>query len=136
MVVDVRKHVQQGNLGVGAAELGESNVAGHAVLIATSWDLRWPAPEYLDRKPYLSEDGAELLRERGARLVGIDTWNIDDVADGRRPAHSILLRVGIPIVENLRGLDALPRSGFRFFAAPLPFQGGSAVPVRAFAIVD
>jgi kynurenine formamidase len=136
VVVDARERVQQGNLGVDAAAIGDLDVGGRAVLIATGWDRHWPAPAYLDRKPYLTADGAELLRDRGAVLAGLDTWNIDDVSDRTRPAHSILLRAGIPIVENLRGLDELPRSGFRFFAAPLPFRGGSAIPVRAFALVE
>jgi kynurenine formamidase len=136
VVVDARSRVEHGEFGVGVAEIGERDVAGRAVLLLTGWDRRWPEPTYLRTKPYLTADGARLLRERGAALVGIDTWNIDDVADGTRPAHSVLLRAGIPIVENLRGLDRLPLDGFRFFAAPLPFRGGSAIPVRAFALVD
>jgi kynurenine formamidase len=136
IVVDVRERIGQGNPSVGIHEIEDAEVAGRAVLIATGWDRRWPTPAYLEEKPFLTEEGAVFLRDRGAALVGIDTWNVDDVADRRRPAHSALLRVGIPIVENLRGLDSLPRSGFRFFAAPLPFRGGSAIPVRAFAIVD
>jgi kynurenine formamidase len=106
------------------------------VLVASGWDRRWPRADYLGTKPYLTSDGAMWLRDEGAILVGIDTWNVDDVGDWARPAHSILLGAGIPIVENLRGLDALTRDGFRFFAAPLPFRGGSAIPVRAFALLD
>jgi arylformamidase len=136
VVVDARKHVHQGRLGVGPAEIGDLDVGGKAVLIATGWDRHWSSPAYLERKPYLTGDGATVLRDRGAVLVGLDTWNVDDVEDRGRPAHSILLRAGIPIVENLRGLDALPGTGFRFFAAPLPFRGGSAIPVRAFAVID
>jgi len=136
VVIDARKQVERGNLAVGAAEIGELDVGGKTVLIATGWDRRWPSPAYLERKPYLTGGGAGALRDRGAILVGLDTWNIDDVADRGRPAHSVLLRAGIPIVENLRGLDSLPLSGYRFFAAPLPFRGGSAIPVRAFALVD
>jgi kynurenine formamidase len=136
VVLDARERVEQGNHAVGVAEIADLDVRGKAVLIATGWDSRWPSPEYLERKPYLTGDGAEVLRDRGAILVGLDTWNIDDVADRGRPAHSVLLRAGITIVENLRGLELLPSSGFLFFAAPLPFRDGSAIPVRAFALVD
>jgi arylformamidase len=136
VVIDARVQVRQGKLGVGPAQIGEVDVDGRAVLIATGWDRHWSSPAYLRRKPFLAGDGAALLRDRGAVLVGLDTWNIDDVEDRSRPAHSVLLGAGIPIVENLRGLDLLPQTGFRFFAAPLSFRGGSAIPVRAFALID
>ena len=46
---------------------------------------------------------------RAPALVGIDAVNIDDTADRRpRPAHSVLLAAGIPIVEHLTGLADLP----------------------------
>ena len=54
--------------------------------------------------------------------------------DGSRPAHTILLRAGIPIVEHLRGLDQLPQDGFRFHAAPPLVRGMGTFPVRAYAI--
>jgi kynurenine formamidase len=136
LVVDVTERVAGGDLAVDAAAIGDADVHDRAVLLRSGWDRRWPHADYLGTKPYLTNDGAARLRDEGAALVGIDTWNIDDAGDWARPAHSILLRVGIPIVENLRGLDALPGSGFRFFAAVLPFRGGSAIPVRAFALLD
>ena len=48
---------------------------------------------------------------------------------------STLLAQGIPIVENLRGLDQLPPEGFRFHAAPPMVGGLTSFPVRAYAIV-
>jgi arylformamidase len=136
VVIDVRDQVVAGRPGVGRDALKGIDVAGCAVLIATGWDQYWSSPRYLENKPYLDRSGAELLRDAGVTLVGIDNWNIDDVADRARPAHSVLLRAGVPIVENLRGLDQLIGATFRFFAAPLPFAGGSAISVRAFALVD
>jgi kynurenine formamidase len=76
-----------------------------------------------------------LLRDGGARLVGIDSLNIDDTAGGARPVHTTLLGAGIPIVEHLRGLAALPASGFTFTAVPAPIRGMGSFPVRAFATV-
>jgi kynurenine formamidase len=58
-----------------------------------------------------------------------------DVA-GPAPPHSTLLAAGIPIVEHLRGLDALPETGFRFSAPPPMIAGLGSFPVRAYAIVD
>ena len=67
--------------------------------------------------------------------MGIDSLNIDDKTDGTRPAHTILLGGGIPIVEHLCNLDALPDNEFKFFAVPAPMKGMGSFPVRAFAII-
>lgn len=111
-------------------------VSGRAVLIHTGWDRHWGTSEYgAGAHPHLTEDGAAWLVARGAALVGIDSLNVDGTSGGERPAHSQLLAAGIPIVEHLTGLDALPPNGFRFFAAPPLIAGLASFPVRAFAIV-
>jgi len=69
-------------------------------------------------------------------LVGVDSVNIDDMSDASRPAHTLLLRQGIPIVEHLTNLDALTNQAFTFFAVPAPVRGMGTFPVRAFAVVD
>jgi len=73
------------------------------------------------------------VADGGAALVGIDAVNIDDAADGRRPAHSLLLAAGIPVVEHLTGLGQLPPAGAWFTAVPLRIEGFGTIPVRAFA---
>ena len=138
IVLDVTAAVAAGRLGVEPEDLADVPVplTGRAVLLHTGWAARWPGAAYLaPTKPFLRGEAAEVLVASGAALVGIDTWNVDDVADPTRPVHTLLLAAGIPIVENLRGLDELIGRSFRFFAAPLPFVGGSAIPVRAFALV-
>ena len=105
-------------------------------LFRTAWDIRWRTEDYSNgRHPYLSADAAAFLAKAGAALLGIDSYNIDDTVDGRRPAHSILLAAGIPIVEHLCGLRELPSTGFRFFAVPAKVKGLGTFPVRAFAVV-
>lgn len=113
--------------------LAATEVRGRAVLLDTSRALLWGAPEYVVDPPFLARDAAEFLRDEGALLVGIDAINIDDTGDPHRPAHSILLEAGIPIVENLARLDALPIEGFRFSATPMRIAGIGAFPVRAWA---
>lgn len=49
--------------------------------------------------------------------------------------HSALLGAGIPIVEHLCGLDAVPDGGARFFAVPVKVKGMGTFPIRAFALV-
>ncbi|MFI5259865.1 MAG: cyclase family protein [Candidatus Limnocylindrales bacterium] len=109
---------------------------GHAVLVQTGWATRWGTDSYLSGNPFVTAEAASQLAERGAALVGIDSLNIDDTEDGRRPAHTALLAAGIPVVEHLCGLEQLPARGGRFFAVPVKVSGMATFPVRAFAIVD
>ena len=103
------------------------------MLFFTGWSAFWGTPSYFRRSSHLTSGAASLLASRGAAIVGIDSHNIDDTDDRTRPVHSILLRAGIPIVEHLCGLEALPPSGFRFFAVPVKVAGMGTFPVRAFA---
>jgi arylformamidase len=118
-----------------AGALAGFEVAGCAVLLHTGGDVNWGTPGYVDDAPFLTEAGARWLVEHGARLVGIDSVNIDDIADTRRPAHTVLLGAGIPVVEHLTGLDQLPAAGARFTAVPPPMVGFGTFPVRAYAAV-
>jgi kynurenine formamidase len=110
-------------------------VAGCAVLLHTGGDRHWGRPEYAEAAPYLTEAGARWLVAHGALLVGIDSVNIDDTAAGHRPAHSVLLAAGVPVVEHLTGLAQLPPTGALFTAAPPRFTGLGTFPVRAYAVV-
>jgi kynurenine formamidase len=76
---------------------------------------------------------AEQLIAAGVTLVGIDSFNIDSTDDGSRPVHSALLGAGIPIVEHLCNLAAIPNTGARFYAVPVKVKGMGTFPVRAFA---
>ena len=115
------------------AALPRPDVSGRAVLVHTGWDAHWRTDAYFEGHPFLTAEAAEWLVSARVALVGIDSFNIDDTDDGRRPVHTILLGAGIPIVEHLRGLDQLPRAGFRFSAAPVMVRGMGTFPVRAWA---
>jgi arylformamidase len=110
-------------------------LAGRAVLVRTGWDAHWRTPRYGEGHPYMTRGAAEFLAEAGPALVGIDSLNIDDTSDGVRPAHTLLLAAGIPIVEHLCNLAALPESGFRFHCVPAPFRGLGSFPARAYAVL-
>jgi kynurenine formamidase len=106
-----------------------------AVLIHTGWDVHWGTDRYLTGHPFLTGDAAEFLLDRGVSLVGIDSLNIDDMADAARPVHSVLLGADVPIVEHLCNLSRLPQRDFRFFAVPAKVSGFGTWPVRAFGHV-
>ena len=97
---------------------GTENLKGKAVLIHTGWSKHWRTDQYFEDHPFLTRAAAEYLCESGIALVGIDSYNIDDITDGTRPAHSLLLGAEIPIVEHLCNLAALPERGARFFNFP------------------
>lgn len=120
---------------VDAAALAGLDVAGCAVLVRTGHDRHWGTPAYHAAPlPHLTRCAALHLRDAGAALVGIDALNIDSMDDPERPVHTILLGAGVPIVENLANLGALPDSGARFFAVPPPMAALGSFPVRAFAL--
>jgi arylformamidase len=111
------------------------DVSSRAVLVHTGWDRHWRTDQYFEGHPFLTRAAATYLRDQGAILVGIDSLNIDDIGDATRPVHSILLAAGIPIVEHLTNLAALPIDGFTFSAAPPKIVGMGTFPVRAHAIL-
>jgi kynurenine formamidase len=111
-----------------------ADLAGKAVLVETGWSQHWNTPQYFEGHPFLTEDAAHFLSDGGVALVGIDSYNIDDIEDLRRPVHSILLKQEIPIVEHMTNLAAIPNGDFRFFAVPVKVKGFGTFPVRAFAI--
>ncbi|MBV9881980.1 MAG: cyclase family protein [Sphingomonadaceae bacterium] len=127
--------VRSAEMAVGAAAFEALDVAGKAVLVHTGWDRHWRTEAYFEDHPFLTEAAARLLVERGARLVGIDSHNIDDTSTRSRPVHTILLGAGVLICEHMTNLGALPDEGFAFTAVPPKIAGMGTFPVRAFARV-
>lgn len=119
-----------------AAALGDEDLAGTAVLVRTGGDERWGSDAYAHDAPYLTDAAAEWLTPRRPALVGIDSVNIDDLADTDRPVHTRLLGGGVLVLEHLTGLAALPARGARLHAVPLAWHGLGTWPVRAYALVD
>jgi kynurenine formamidase len=120
-------------LAVNADFFKDRELKNRAVLVHTGWDEHWATDKYFENHPFLTEEAAVFLRDCGARLVGIDSLNIDDTRGKSRPAHSTLLKSEILIVEHLCNLGTLPDSEFTFSAVPPKFKGVGTFPVRAFA---
>jgi arylformamidase len=120
-------------LAIDGPDVAGLEVRGRAVLFATGWDEHWRTEAYYHDHPFLTAAAARLLVQNGARLVGIDSHNIDDTRARARPVHTVLLGAGVPICEHLTNLTALPADGFRFTAVPPKIAGMGTFPVRAFA---
>jgi arylformamidase len=117
------------------AAFQDADLEGKAVLVETGWDIHWRSERYLSGHPFLTESAAHYLLDRGVVLVGIDSLNIDDTEDPRRPVHSVLLGSDVPIVEHMCNLRSVPSRGSRLFAIPAKVAGFGTWPVRVFAHV-
>ncbi len=90
---------------------------------------------YYRDQPWLTEEVAQWLINRGCKLIGLDTpmpdaWaNIDTM-----PIHKMLLGAGIVIVEYLVNLSAIKSDTFDLIVAPLKIREGDGAPARCFAI--
>lgn len=119
-------------MSIGPDVFAKYDVKGKAVLVNTGWSKHWRTDQYFENHPFLTEAAAEYLKEKGAKLVGIDSHNIDDTRTKSRPVHTVLLRAEILIVEHLCNLDGLPTGDLFFTAVPPKFKGVGTFPVRAF----
>jgi len=128
----VRAHDRDGPA-IGVESFRGLDLRDRAVLVHTGWDRHWGTPAYLGEHPFLTEAAALHLREAGARLVGIDSMNIDDTRGNERPVHSVLLGAQIVIAEHLCNLSDVPDAGFTFSAVPQKIRDVGTFPVRAFA---
>lgn len=98
------------------------------VLIATG---TYPDPNHWNEDfAALEPATVDLLHERGARLVGIDTPSVDLKADAELLAHKRFLAHGMAILEGLV-LDHVPEGEYELIALPLKLVGFDASPVRA-----
>lgn len=129
-------HVQEHGRAIPAKVFDGLELAGKAVLVHTDWSRHWRTDQYFEGHPFLTRDAAQFLADARVAFVGIDTYNIDDITDGTRPAHTILLGNRIPICEHMCNLGHLPNSGFRFHAAPVKVKAFGTFPVRAYAVLD
>ena len=77
----------------------------------------------------LTEGGAQLLVERGLRLVGIDYLSVDKTDNADGPVHRILLSAGIVVVEGVNLAD-IPSGPCEIYCLPLKISGGDGAPAR------
>lgn len=121
------------------ADASDQASRGDALLIRTGWDRKYLDDDYLHH-PYLSEDAAAWVVERGFRLVGVDTVTPDLPGPLRPegftyPVHKMLLGNGVLILENLV-LHEVVGSSFLLFIGALRISGGDGSPARVLAMLD
>jgi kynurenine formamidase len=127
-----------------AAEKAKVEVRqGDVVLVRTGYGGIWDKPDVYLRAAGVSAAGSRWLASLRVKAVGADNMAFDSLADFDKelgvnlPAHLLLLvRAGIPIVENLN-LEELAQAGvheFAFICLPLKMRGATGSPVRPLAL--
>ena len=121
---------------IGRDAMPTGDLNGKAVLFRTDFSRHWGTDSYFSSNPFLTAEASEMLAGAGPALVGIDSLNIDDIADMSRPAHTHLLRAGIPICEHMTNVAAIASGAGRLHAVPIAWVGGATFPVRAYLVAD
>lgn len=78
----------------------------------------------------LRADIGSFLKERGVRLIGIDTPSVDSEDSKLLEAHHALNDNGVLILENIV-LGAVEPGDYELIALPLPLRDADGSPVRA-----
>ena len=117
--------------------------AGDVVLVRTGFGALWAKPVDYLQAAGVSAAGSRWLAELKVRAVGADNMAFDTVDSFDKelgvslPGHLLLLvRAGIPIIENLN-LEELAAAGvheFAFICLPLKMRGVTGSPVRPLAL--
>jgi kynurenine formamidase len=125
------------------ANTGVEVRAGDVVLVRTGYGALWAEPDQYLRAAGVGGPASRWLAEREVKAVGADNmaWDvmgpIDPELGVTLPGHVLLLvRAGIPIIENLNleELAAAKVHEFGFVCLPLKMRGATGSPVRPIAI--
>ncbi len=107
---------------------------GSTVVFFTGWSDRPSRKNYFGANPGLCADAAEYLASKKVNMVGIDSPSIDLGTDPKFPAHRILSKNNILIIENLANLKGIKSRRFRMAVLPLKLRNATGSPVRAIAL--
>lgn len=110
------------------ADLNGIKIEAPRVLIGTG---SFPDPDNWNSDfAALSAELIEHLQDQGVKLVGIDTPSIDLEDSKELPAHKVVARAGMAILEGLV-LEKVNAGLYELIALPLKLEGLDASPVRA-----
>jgi arylformamidase len=88
-----------------------------------------------DRRPGLSLEAAHWLIDAGVAMVAIDSVGVESRVTTDHDVNVALCRAGVPILEGLVNLAALPVPTVWLEAFPLKLRGVEGTPCRAVAKV-
>lgn len=116
---------------------------GDMVLLRTDWsDKHLGTDTFFKDSPYVDEAAVRWLVERQPKLVGFDFTEDYCIRDRdydprELHCHQLFMGAGIPIVEQLTNLGALPPDQhFWLFAPFVKLVGSDGAMARVFALID
>ena len=107
------------------------------VIIKTGWEKFWKEPKKYHnnyRFPSVSQKAAELLIQRQAVGLGIDTLS-PDKPESDYPVHAAFLGSERYIIENIANIDLLPAKGSWIIALPIKTRNGTEAPIRLISLI-
>jgi kynurenine formamidase len=109
------------------------------LILRFDWSENWGKQNYYTDHPYISEEAAAWLVDRGIKLLAMDTPTPDDPRNGRgterdSPVHKLLLGKNIVLVEYLCNLKNLTQKNVELVVLPLKISEGDGAPARCIAI--
>ncbi len=111
--------------------------AADFVLFNTGWDKYWGKDEYFGKYSCISQEVIDFILWGEYKGIGIDTIGIDPIGDAALAKHRALFSKNEIInIENLRGLDELPRGLVSFACLPIKVIDSDGCPARAIAWVE
>ena len=110
-----------------------------SLILRTGWSEYFGDLKFYNEYPFLSENAAQWLAEKGVRLIAMDTPSPDNPAHSRgtakdSPNHKVLLRAGVVLVEYLTNLKSITAAEVELIVMPLKLKGCDGSPARCVAI--
>jgi arylformamidase len=86
--------------------------------------------------PRFHPEALEWLVEQGIHLLGVEAGGVELVKDKEHTNHKILLKAGVPLVENVANLGKLRQRRFEVYVLPIRIKGLESFPVTIVAVED
>lgn len=106
------------------------------VFLYTGYNSSWNNFKTFEDFSYINPEDATVLRDGGAKVVGIDSPSAEMPNSKNFDTHHILLGSSIPIVENLKSeaLSMIVNRSINIHIIPILVKGGDGAPARVFAM--
>jgi arylformamidase len=119
-----------------ARDIEPLNLEGtERLLFKTGNSRHWSDGKFYEPFVYLEPEAAQILVDRGVKLVGIDYLSIDQFRSPKHPSHFVLLGKNVVIIEGLNLLE-VPPGRYHMTALPLNLQDVDGAPVRVILTTD
>ena len=86
-------------------------------------------PTFVTDYVSLSAATAQLLVDRGVRVIGVDFLSVEKKGNPGHPVHVTLLTAGIINIEGVRLIDVDP-GAYTLIALPIKLKGSDGAPCR------